>query len=333
MINEIVEVDVPFGAYPAAVTETMPSRGRNILVGTLGVLACIVITLSATTLWVHQVALNTDRYVTVVTRTATNPEVVDEISGRLADQIVEQFDIPRLVKPLIGNWIQEQLAAFMETDLFSDAWGAANRVAHTALVALLRGDSRLDSMDGELTIGVLPAVIIAMERLQEVGLIGDDVELPDPSDIDAATVVREIIADRLGIDLPPDFGEVPLVRLHRLETARQLVTVFDVITVASLVIAAVLAALTIWLAHNRRRAVLRLGLGTAAAVLVVQLLALLLSQVVADSLAQDGTPILGAIAGALISNLALALTVVLVLAIVVAVATIVVGKRATQPTG
>jgi hypothetical protein len=324
------------GAYPAQVTdakpsEAKPSRGRNVLVGTLGVLACIVITLSASALWVHQVALNTDRYVTVITRTATNPEVVDEISGRLATQIVAQFDIPQLVKPLIQNWIQDQIGAFMDTDVFSDAWGAANRVAHTAVVSLLRGDSRLDSSDGELTIGVLPVVIVGLGRLQEVGLIPDDVELPDPSDAEASTVIREVITDRLGIDIPPDFGEVPIVRMSRLETARQLVTIFDVITVASLVLAAVLAAATIWLARNRRRAVIRLGFGTAAAVVVVQLLALVLSQVVANSMARE-TPILAAIVGALISNLALALTVVLVLAIGAALATMVVSRRA-QPAG
>jgi predicted lysophospholipase L1 biosynthesis ABC-type transport system permease subunit len=157
------------------------------------------------------------------------------------------------------------------------------------------------------------------------------VELPDPSDAEASTAIREVITDRLGIDIPPDFGEVPIVRMSRLETARQLVTIFDFITVASLVVAAVLAALTIWLARNRRRAVIRLGFGTAAAVVVVQLLALILSQVVADSMARE-TPILAAIVGALISNLALALTVVLVLAIGVALATMVVSRRA-QPAG
>jgi hypothetical protein len=198
------------------------------------------------------------------------------------------------------------------------------------VVALLRGDSRLDSSDRELTIGVLPVVIVGLERLQEVGLIPDDVDLPDPSDADASTVIRGLLADRLGIDLPPDVGEVPLVRMSRLETARQLVTVFDIITVVSLLLAAVLAALTVWLAHDRRRAVLFLGIGTAITVVVVQLLALLLSGAVADSMARDGTPVLGAIVGALISNLALALTVVLILAVGVSVGAVVVGRRATQ---
>lgn len=300
------------------------------LVGTLGVITCIVITLSASALWVHQVALNTDRYVTVVTRVATNPEVVDSVSGRLADQIVVQFDIPQLVKPLIRNWIQEQIGAFMDTEVFSEAWGAANRLAHTAVVALLRGDSRLDSTDGELTIGVLPVVIVGLERLQEVGLIPDDVDLPDPSDVQASDVILGVLSDRLGIDVPSDFGQVPLVRMSRLETARQLVKTFDLITVASLLLAVVLTALTVWLARNRRRAVVYLGLGTAVAVVFVQLLTLIVSQAVSSSMADEGTPVLGAIVGALISNLGLALTVVLVLAIGVSVAAMVVGRRANE---
>jgi hypothetical protein len=312
------------------VTEAKPTRGRNVLVGTLGVITCIVITLSASALWVHQVALNTDRYVTVVTRVATNPEVVDSVSGRLADQIVVQFDIPQLVKPLIRNWIQEQIGAFMDTDVFSEAWGAANRLAHTAVVALLRGDSRLDSTDGELTIGVLPVVIVGLERLQEVGLIPDDVDLPDPSDVQASDVILGVLSDRLGIDVPSDFGQVPLVRMSRLETARQLVKTFDLITVASLLLAVVLTALTVWLARNRRRAVVYLGLGTAVAVVFVQLLTLIVSQAVSSSMADEGTPVLGAIVGALISNLGLALTVVLVLAIGVSVAAMVVGRRANE---
>ena len=240
-------------------TEPKPSRGRNVLVGILGVLACIAITLSATTLWVHQVALNTDRYVTVISRVATDTDVVEAVGGRLADQIVDRFDIPRLVKPLLRDWIAEQIGVFMGTDVFTDAWAAANRVAHTAVVGVLRRDSPLDSTDGELSIGVLPVVIVGLERLQETGILPDDLDLPDPSDLGEGTVIREILAERLGIDLPPDFGEIPLVRMSRLESVRQLVRNFDLITVIGVAVAVVLTALTVWLARDRRRAVMLLG--------------------------------------------------------------------------
>ena len=297
-------------------------------------MACIAIVLSASILWVHQVALNTDRYVTVVSRAATDPDVVEEVSARLAGQIVDQFDdIPRLVKPLLQDWIAEQIGVFMATDIFSEAWGAANRVAHTAVVGFLRRDTPLDSSDGELSIGVLPVIIIGLERLQQTGILPDDLDLPDPSELGEGDVIRELIAERIGIDLPPDFGEIPLVRLSRLESVRQAVRSFDLITVIGAVVAVVLTALTIWLARNRRRAVMRLGIGTAIAVFAVQLLTLLLSGLVETALTEDDTPILAAIVGALIGNLALALTVVLVLGLVAAVSAALLGRRRSEPAG
>jgi len=311
-------------------TTGKPSRRRDVLMAILGVITCVAITLSATTVWVHQVALNTDRYVSVVTRVATNPEVVDEVSGRLADQVVEQFDIPRLVKPLIRNWIQEQIATFMGTDVFRNSWAAANRAAHTALVRVLRGDSVLDSSDGNLSISVLPVILVGLQRLQEVGLLPDDLDLPDPSDPGAAAAVREVLADRLGIDLPPDFGDVPLIKLSRLETARQVVRIFDIVAVVSVLLAVALVSLTIWLARNRRRAVVLLGLGAAVSVLLAMALVNLIGGAVADALGADGARnTLTALLNAVLGNLVLALGVVLVIGIGAAAAAAFVGRRAT----
>ena len=296
--------------------------------GTLGVIACIAITLSGATLWVHQVALNTDRYVAVVSRVAANPQVVEEVSGQLADRVVGEFDVPRLVKPLIRDWIAEQIGSFMGSDVFVNGWSAANRVAHTVLVRVLRGDSVLDSTDGELSISVLPVIIVGLQRLIDVGLLPDDLELPDPSDVDAGDVVRRVLEERLGINLPPDFDELPLVRMSRLESVRQVVHVFDLITVAIILIAAALVGLVLWRAHHRRRAIIALGLGTAVTVLITQLLVLTVGQVVANQLSEDGSrDTLAALVEALLGNLAGALTLVLILGIAAAAGAAFLGLR------
>lgn len=311
-------------------TDGTHSRRRDILMAVLGVITCVAITLSATTVWVHQVALNTDRYVAAVTRVATNPAVVEEVSGRLADQVVDQFEIPRLVQPLIRNWIQEQIATFMGTDVFLDAWAAANRAAHATLLRVLRSDSILQGSDGDLSISVLPVILVGLQRLQEVGLLPDDLDLPNPSDPNAADAVREVLAERLGIDLAPDFGEMPLVRLSRLETARQVVRIFDLVAVVSVVVAVALVALTVWLARNRRRALVLLGLGTAVSLLVAMGLVTAISGAVASALTEDGAGnTVSALLDALVSNLVLVLGVVLVIAIGAAAAAWFVGRRST----
>ncbi len=304
------------------------TRRHNVLLGILGVITCIAITLSAATLWVHQVALNTDRYVTVVSRVPANPQVQEELSGQLADRVVDEFDVPRLVKPLIRDWIQKQIGAFMDSDVFVNGWAAANRVAHTALVRVLRGDSVLDSTDGELSISVLPVIIVGLQRLIDVGILPDDLELPDPSDVDAGDVVRRVLEERLGINLPPDFSEMPLVRMSNLESVRQVVRVFDIVTVASLLIAAALVGLTIWLARNRRRAVFILGLGLVVTVLITQLLVVTVGRVVANAVSEDGSrETLAAIIEALLGNLAAALTLVLILGVAAAAGAAFLGLR------
>ncbi len=317
--------------YPPAVTNPRPSRRRSALVVILGILACLAITLSATTLWVHQVALNTDRYVTVVSRVAADPEVIQEVSTRLAEQVVEQIEIPRLVKPLLQNWLQEQIATFMGSEAFVEGWAEANRLAHTALIRILRSEAVLP--DEPVSISVLPMVVIGLERLQEVGLIPDDVDLPSPeSAVEAGETIRRVLSERLGIDLPPDFGQVTLVRPERLELARTFVRIFDLLTVISVLVAIGLVALTVYLARDRRRAVLYLGIGAAIAVLAAIAATGGISGIVARALAEAGAGnTLAALLDAMLGNLATALTVVLILGVVAALAALVVGRSGTPP--
>ena len=230
-------------------------------------LACIAITLSATILWVHQVALNTDRYVSVVSRVANDPQVVDEVRTNLAERVVERIEIPRLVKPLLQDWLQEQIAAFMGSEAFADGWAAANRAAHAALVRILRSEAVLP--DEPVTISVSQLLVIGIERLQEVGVIPDDLRsMPDPADSGAAERIRDVLVERLNLDAPPRTSvQITIVRPARLEMARQVVRIFDFLTVASVLLAMGLIAVTIYLARNRLRAVLLLGMGAAVALL------------------------------------------------------------------
>jgi hypothetical protein len=307
------------------VTAATPSRRRSVLVAILGILACVAVTLSATTLWVHQVALNTDRYVGVVSRVAADPEVVAEVSAGLAERVVDRFEIPQLVKPLLQNWIQEQIATFMATDAFLDGWAAANRAAHTALVRILRSDAVLP--DEPVTISLGQLLVIGVERLQEVGLIPEDLELPDPSDSAAAETIRALLVDRLNVDLPPDFGQITIVRPARLEAARQFVRIFDFVAMASVILAVGLLAVTIWLARDRLRAVILLGTGVAIALLVAIGATAAIGGFVASELAEAGARgTMGALLDAMLGNLATALAVVLVLGVLAAAAALIIGR-------
>jgi hypothetical protein len=311
-------------------TTERPSRGRSALVAVLGILACTAITISATTVWVHQTALNTDRYVSVVSRVAADQAVIEEVSTNLADRvtdgIVDRVELPPVVVPLLESWLQEQIASFMASEAFADGWTAANRAAHSTLVRILRSEAILG--EEPVTISVAELLVIAIDRLQEAGVIPADVELPDPSDSEAVEAIRQILAERLDIDLPPGFGEITLVRSERLEAARQLVRVFDIVTVVSVLVAIALVALTIYLARNRLRAVLLLGLGAAVALLAAIAATGAISSTVAGALAEAGVRgTLGAMLNALLADLAAALVIVLVFGAVTVLAVLYLGRQ------
>jgi hypothetical protein len=296
----------------------------------LGILACLAITISATTLWIHQVALNTDRYVEVVSGVAADPEVIDEVStnlaARVADAIIDRVEVPRVVQPLLESWIQEQVASFMASEAFADGWAAANRAAHSALVRVLRSEAVLG--EEPVTIRVSELLVIGIERLQEAGIIPDDVQLPNPSDREAVEALRQILVERLEIEVPEDFGEITLVRSERLETARQIVRIFDIVSVASVVAAVTLVVLTIWLARHRLRAVILLGIGAALALLAAVAGTSLIGGLVVNGLAEAGaTNTIGALVSALLGNLAAALLVVVVVGALAVVAIVLISRQ------
>jgi hypothetical protein len=310
-------------------TTERPSRGRSVLVAVLGILACIAITISATTLWVHQIALNTDRYVSIVSPIASDPAVIEEVSTTLAervtDRIVNRIDLPPVVVPLLESWLQEQIASFMASEAFAEGWTEANRLAHAALVRILRSEAILP--EEPVTMSISELIVIGMDRLQEAGVIPDDVQLPDRSDSAAMEAIRQILADRLDIEVPPDFGEITLSRSERLETARQFVRIFDIVTVVSVLVAVALVALTIWLARNRLRAVLLLGIGTVLALLAAVASTSVFSGIVANAIADTGaTATIGALVNALLGNLATALVVVLVVGALTTLAIVLIGR-------
>jgi hypothetical protein len=317
-------------AYPPAVTRPRPSRGRSALVAIFGILACLAITISATTLWVHQIALDTDRYVEVVSGVVTDPEVIDEVSTTLAERIsngiIDRVEVPRVVQPILESWIQEQIASFMGSEAFADGWAAANRAAHSALLRILRSEALLG--EEPVTVSVSQLLVIAIERLQDAGIVPDDVELPDPSDREAVQAVREILAERLDIEVPPDFGQITLVRSERLEMARQVVRIFDFVAVASVVVALALLVLTVWLARDRLRAILLLGIGASLALLAAAAGTSAAGGLVAGALAEFGAAnTIGALVNALLGNLAAALVVVVAVAGLTTLAIVVIGRQ------
>ena len=101
-------------------------------------------------------------------------------------------------------------------------------------------------------------------------LTGKHVTLPTIT-ITSADVPRRQVAKlskALGVPLPANFGQIPLVRSSDLATVRQGVKAFDGLTLVLPLVTIALIALSLWLSVNRRRTLLQLAVGVSLLMIV-----------------------------------------------------------------
>jgi hypothetical protein len=270
----------------AAVPTRRSGRRRRVLAGILGLLACLALVASTSLLWIHQAALNTDRWVAITANVAKDPAVVASLSEELSQQVMTGLDVQgrlqtalpdqaRLLAGAISTTVQTRLTAaiakLLSSDGFERAWSGANRVAHETLIKLLRGESDSVTLEnGYVTLNLFPLVGAALANLQSDGIIPASVSLPDLSDPAAPDKARAALQSALGVTLPDTFGTIALVRADRLVAARTAVHVFDLLVVAALLITLILFIGAVLLARDRRRAILLLGAGVVVALLIAR---------------------------------------------------------------
>ena len=263
------------------------ARRRSVLAGISMVLACITILVATVALWAHQVAFNTDRFTTLASDALGEPEVIDPLAARISAQVVTALDVqtrltnvlPERVTAIAGPVtlaLQDGLTRRLETLLaeprMQQALTRTLAFAHTRVMNLLRDRAEAATVvDGQVVLEVYPALLVALQQLQTAGIIGPEVELPDPATAEPPGVVRGILENRLGVTLPEDFGTIPLMPVERLETAQTAVRVFDIVVIVLIALAVALVALAIWLSANRRRMVIYLAIGTIVAFVLARL--------------------------------------------------------------
>ena len=213
----------------------------------------------SSTRWRHASAARSSRPLDVQARlTNVLPERVTAIAGPVT--LALQDGLTRRLETLLAEPRMQQ--ALTRTLAF----------AHTRVMNLLRDQADAATVvNGEVVLEVYPALLVALQELQTAGIIGPEVELPDPATAEPPGVVRGILENRLGVTLPEDFGTIPLMPAERLETAQTAVRVFDLVVIVLIVLAVALVALAIWLSGKRLRMVVFLAIGTIVAFVLARL--------------------------------------------------------------
>ena len=249
-------------------------------------LACLGIVLSTVAVWTHQVALKTEQFTPLVTTVVTDPAVTDPVSARISAQVVDALGVgtrlearlPDALKPLAGtltvavrNAIDDRLKIALQDPRLQTALVNALAFTHEHVVRLLRDESEvIGVVDGYVTMDVFPVVGAALAQLQTMGLIPADVVLPDLSDPEAPDVLAQRLESVLNVDLPPTFGTIQLMPADRLVAAQSVIRIFDVVVILLIVLTALLVAASLWLAQDRRRMLMYLGIGTIIAFLIAR---------------------------------------------------------------
>jgi hypothetical protein len=312
-----------------------PRRDRKVLAGVALVLACVSILISTVAVWTHQVALNTDRFTALVSDILEDPAVIEPLADRISTQVVTALDVegriaarlPELAQPLaapitlaIRDGIDNRLQVALARPVVQDGLVAIVSFTHARIMNLLRDKPEaVTVVDGYIVVSAFPVVEAALEELQAIGLLPADVQIPDLSAPEAPEMLAQRLENAFGIMLPEGFGTIQLMKADKLLAARSAVQAFDFIVLALLILTAILIGLTLWLASDRLRMVIYLGLGTIIAFVLARLAIGAIENFLLDGVADgDLAEALRAVADATLADLR-GLTAIVLLATVVLV--------------
>ena len=247
---------------------------------------CVLIFLSAMTVWAHQTVLTTSGFVAAVGPVIDKPSVTEAMSVEVTDQIFAAVDIEHrltqvlpsraafLAAPLTGaakSFVQDQVRNVIRSPQFRAVWFAALQAAHREVLAALRGQSNvLVISNGEVVLNVLPLVNTALRDVQSLasGLLGRNVTIPAITSGEIPAEIRATLSRALGVDLPADFGQIELARSSSLDVATNAVQLLDVLYWLLPLLTLLVIAGTLWLSPNRRRTLLQVLFGTAVAMVI-----------------------------------------------------------------
>ncbi|MCX5409251.1 hypothetical protein OHA37_36030 [Streptomyces sp. NBC_00335] len=250
---------------------------RRILTRTLSAvlitLTCIFVPVSLLTVWVHDIVLDTDRYVSTVTPLASDPAIEAAAAHRITEAAGVRVDGAQVTSDLAA-WLQAQglparvgtavkalgpqldsaadaavskvATRFVESDRFEKLWTTANRAAHSAVVRALTGEGRgaLEVEGGTVTLDIGDAVEKVKQDLVKAGLA-------------PAAKIPEV--DK----------QMVLFQSDELAKIRGAVRLLDVLGNWLPVLTVVLGAIGVLLARRRRRALVTTMLCAAAACLIL----------------------------------------------------------------
>ena len=256
-------------------------RVRGAAAAVLAAATAVLLVLSVLSVWTTRTALNTDTFVARVGPVINQPAVQAEVSTAVGTELVSVLNVQSRLAPVlpsklaflagpiasgVDSFVQKQVTAFVATPLFSQLWYQALRVAHTAVVTALTGNSAdVQVVNGKIVVNLIGVVNQVLSEIskQLPQLFGHTVALALPTNLPQAQIAAQV-QKYLGVTLPPNFASIPIADAGTLEAARTGVRVVNVSVVLLVVLALACLVGAVAVSPRRRRTLLQIGLVTAA---------------------------------------------------------------------
>jgi hypothetical protein len=323
------------GEGPAAQDgRAVRQRWRTVLASVLIVVACVLAPLSVVAVWTKNQVTNTDRYVRTMAPVASEPAIQSALTNRITAKIFASVDVKGLtdeavdalakqgVPPTIvaqlrslevpaANGIQSfthaQVAKITSSAAFANAWVAANRVAHDALVKAMtgKGGGAVTIQNDTVTLDMGPLIHTVKQQLTASGF-------------------------SLAAKIPETNATFVLFRPPAITKAQSGFNLLNQLGIWLPLIVLTLIALGVYIAKSHRRALAGACLGVAAEMVVLALGLAIFRSVYLNALPHDVSHDAAAVLyDTLVRFMRLGLRAVLVLALVIAVGAFLTGPSIT----
>ena len=294
LAEENARLRAELDASEAKTSEARQARAgriRRTLVVILVVLTSLSVVASTVGIWINRTVWDQDRYLALVTPLAKDPAVTDALAVKVTDQVFEALNLQQRVGEVLANFpkvpsqaqflvgpiesamhdfVLQEVKSFLQSPAFYNLWVQLNTDLHPKLVALLQGDySKLPNLSvsgGAVQLNLIPVVYQVIQRV--VTSLGINVTLPAlPANADVASAIS-LVGSKLGVSLPPDFGQLTVMTQDQLATYQQAAQGLRRLGYALILLTLILAGVTIAVSTTRRRTLVWLGLGAVVALLV-----------------------------------------------------------------
>ncbi len=259
----------------------------------LVVLTSLVVLVSTVAVWAARTVFDTDRFTAVFESVISDPAVTSALAERVTDEVADAVqasgvvadNVPENLQPLlpvlggaVRGFVSGEVDKFLQSDTGQQIMIRSVRRTHAAVMRVLDGSNSPGDLvsveNGAVTLNLVPVVVGVLGRVQERGLL-QDVDLPQLDDSQSPEEQVALLSDAIGRDLKPTFGQFTVYESDKIDNAQSTVALARDIAkqikrfvVLLVLLALVMIAVTIWVAPNRRRAMIQLGIGVAIAVVL-----------------------------------------------------------------